>query len=108
MLEEILRTRTRDEWLAAFDAHDVPAGPINELPEVFADPQVQHREMLVEVEDPVSGRLPLLASPLRLSATPVGEYAPPPSLGEHTAEVLGRLAGVTEDQLVELRARGAV
>ncbi|WP_033318322.1 CaiB/BaiF CoA transferase family protein [Streptomyces yerevanensis] len=108
VLEEILRTRTRDEWLAAFDAHDVPAGPINELPEVFADPQVQHREMLLEVEDPVSGRLSLLANPIRLSATPVEDYAPPPSLGEHTAEVLGRLAGVTEDQLVELRARGVV
>ncbi|MER5219884.1 CaiB/BaiF CoA transferase family protein [Streptomyces flaveus] len=108
VLEEILRTRTRDEWLAAFDAHDVPAGPINELPEVFADPQVQHREMLLEVEDPVSGQLSLLANPIRLSATPVEDYAPPPSLGEHTAEVLGRLAGVTEDQLVELRARGVV
>ncbi|NGO09786.1 CoA transferase [Streptomyces sp. HC44] len=108
VLETILRTRTRDEWLAAFDAHDVPAGPINELPEVFADPQIQHREMLLEVEDPVAGRLPLLASPIRLTGTPVEGYAPPPSLGEHTTEVLGRLAGVTEDQLVELRARGVV
>ena len=88
VLEAILRTRTRDEWLAVLDEHDVPAGPFNELPEVFADPQIRHREMLVEVEDPVSGRLPLLANPIRFTATPVEGYAAPPALGEHTAEVL--------------------
>ncbi len=103
-----MRTRTRDEWLALLDEHDVPAGPFNEMPEVFADPQIRHREMLIEVEDPVSGRLPLLANPIRLTATPVEGYAPPPALGEHTAEVLCGLAGVTEDQLAGLRARGVV
>ncbi|WP_210593088.1 CaiB/BaiF CoA-transferase family protein [Streptomyces sp. GESEQ-35] len=108
MLEEILRTRTRDEWLTVLDEHDVPAGPFNELPEVFADPQIQHREMLVEIEDPVSGSLPLLANPIHLTATPIDGYTPPPTLGEHTAEVLARLAGVTETRLAELRKRGVV
>ncbi|MFI5673657.1 CaiB/BaiF CoA transferase family protein [Streptomyces cellulosae] len=108
VLAAILRTRTRDEWLSVLDAHDVPAGPFNEMPEVFADPQIQHRGMLVEVEDPVSGPLPLLANPIRFTATPVEGYAPPPALGEHTAEVLTALAGVTEDQLTGLRARGVV
>lgn len=108
VLEAILRTRTRDEWLLVLDEHDVPAGPFNEMPEVFADPQVRHREMLVETEDPVSGRLPLIANPIRFTATPVGAYAPPPALGEHTAEVLAALAGVTETQLDRLRARGVV
>ncbi|MFI1486742.1 CaiB/BaiF CoA transferase family protein [Streptomyces sp. NPDC020747] len=108
VLEAILATRTRDDWLAVLDEHDVPAGPFNELPEVFADPQIQHREMLVEAEDPVSGRVPLLANPIRFTATPVEGYAPPPALGEHTAEVLAGLAGVTESQLEGLRARGVV
>jgi crotonobetainyl-CoA:carnitine CoA-transferase CaiB-like acyl-CoA transferase len=108
VLEAILRTRTRDEWLAVLDAHDVPAGPFNEMPEVFADPQIQHRGMLVGVDDPVSGRLPLLANPIRLTATPVEGYAPPPALGEHTAEVLHSLLGVTNDQLSELRRQGVV
>ena len=99
VLAAILRTRTRDEWLTVLDAHDVPAGPYNEMPEVFADPQIQHRGMLVEVEDPVSGQLPMLANPIRFTATPVKGYAPPPALGEHTAEVLTGLAGLTEDQL---------
>ncbi|MEW2044167.1 CoA transferase [Streptomyces sp. NPDC005476] len=108
VLETVLRTRTRDEWLVLLDRHDVPAGPYNELPEVFADPQIRHREMLVEVEDPLSGRLALLANPIRFTATPVGGYAPPPALGEHTAEVLTGLLGVTRDRLAELRARGVV
>lgn len=108
VLAAILRTRTRDEWLTVLDAHDVPAGPYNEMPEVFADPQVQHREMLIEVEDPASGRLPMLANPIRFTATPVEGYAPPPGLGEHTAEVLTALAGVTEGQLAALRDRGVV
>lgn len=56
----------------------------------------------------MSGPLPLLANPIRLSVTPVEGYAPPPALGEHTAEVLCGLAGVTEDQLAGLRARGVV
>ncbi|MFH0180715.1 CaiB/BaiF CoA transferase family protein [Streptomyces cacaoi] len=108
VLESILRTRTRDEWLAVLDEHGVPAGPFNEMPEVFADPQIRHRGMLVEVEDPVSGRLPLLANPIRFTATPVEGYTAPPTLGEHTAEVLAELAGVTDHQLTGLRARGVV
>ena len=108
VLEAIMRTRTRDEWLTVLDAHDVPAGPYNEMPDVFADPQIQHRGMLVEVEDPASGHLPMLANPIRFTATPVEGYAPPPALGEHTAEVLTGLAGLTEDQLAGLRARGVV
>ncbi|MFJ8493792.1 CaiB/BaiF CoA transferase family protein [Streptomyces sp. NPDC094038] len=103
VLQDILRTRPRDEWLAVLDAHDVPAGPYNELPDVFADPQIRHRGMLTE-----AAGLPLLANPIRLSATPVEDYTPPPELGEHTAEVLGELAGVTESQLHGLRARGVV
>ncbi|MFI8073570.1 CaiB/BaiF CoA transferase family protein [Streptomyces sp. NPDC086033] len=108
VLAAILRTRTRDEWLTVLDAHDVPAGPYNEMPEVFADPQIQHRGMLIEVEDPASGQLPMLANPIRFTATPVEGYAPPPALGEHTDEVLTALAGLTEDQLAGLRARGVV
>jgi crotonobetainyl-CoA:carnitine CoA-transferase CaiB-like acyl-CoA transferase len=78
------------------------------MPEVFADPQIQHRGMLIEVEDPASGQLPMLANPIRFTATPVEGYAPPPALGEHTDEVLTALAGLTEDQLAGLRARGVV
>jgi crotonobetainyl-CoA:carnitine CoA-transferase CaiB-like acyl-CoA transferase len=108
LLEAVMVTRTRDEWLELLEEYEVPAGPVNELPEALADPQVRHREMVVEVEDPVAGTLPLLANPIRLGAAPVGDYAPPPRLGEHTGEVLARLAGVTPARLAELRDRGVV
>ena len=102
-------TRTRDEWLAVLDEHDVPAGPFNEMPEVFADPQIQHRGMLVEIERP-GVRAHCRSSPTRSASRrpPSRATTRRPALGEHTAEVLGRLAGVTEGQLEGLRARGVV
>jgi crotonobetainyl-CoA:carnitine CoA-transferase CaiB-like acyl-CoA transferase len=108
VLDAIMCTRTRDDWLDALEAHDVPAGPINELPEVFADPQVRHRGMVVPVDDPDAGTLPLLANPIRLSGTPVEGYTAPPRLGEHTAEVLARLAGVTGPDLERLYQAGVL
>jgi crotonobetainyl-CoA:carnitine CoA-transferase CaiB-like acyl-CoA transferase len=108
VLDEIFLGRTRDEWLALLDEHDVPAGPVNELPQVVADPQIRHRGMIVEVEDEVAGTVAMPANPIRLSATPVRGYTRPPRLGEHTEEVLGRLAGLTAAQVDELRERGVV
>ena len=107
-LAKIFRARPRDEWLALLAAHDVPASPVNEMPEVFADPQIQHRGMLVEVEDPVAGGIPMPGNPLRFSGTPIERYTHPPRLGEHTGEVLGRVLGLTEAEVAELRARGVV
>jgi crotonobetainyl-CoA:carnitine CoA-transferase CaiB-like acyl-CoA transferase len=111
VLEAVLRTRTRDEWLAVLDEYEVPAGPVNELPDALDDPQVRHRGMVVDADDAddaATGPLRLLANPIRMSATPVTEYAAPPRLGEHTAEVLERLAAVTPDELARLRAQGVV
>jgi crotonobetainyl-CoA:carnitine CoA-transferase CaiB-like acyl-CoA transferase len=108
LLAEVFRTRTRDEWLALLDAYDVPAGPVNELPEALADPQVRHRGMLVQVGDPHAGSVAMPANPIRFSATPVGGYRPAPLLGEHTDDVLCRLLGLTADQVAELRGRGVV
>lgn len=108
ILQEVFLAKTREEWLSLLDEHDVPAGPVNELPQVIADPQVRHREMIIEVEDEEAGTVPMPANPIRLSATPVRGYAPPPRLGEHTEEVLGRLAGLTAEQVAELRERGVV
>ncbi len=108
ILAEIFRTRPRDEWLDLLDEHDVPAGPVNEMPEVVADPQVRHRGMLVQVEDPRAGSVSMPANPIRLSATPVQGYLPPPRLGEHTDEVLRRLIGLTQAQVTDLREHGVV
>ena len=107
-LEGIFRSKPREEWLTLLEAHGVPAGAVNDISEAVADPQLRHRGMIVEVEDPLAGTIPMPANPIRLSATPVNGYAPPPRLGEHTEEVLIGLAGLTREQVEALRERGVV
>jgi crotonobetainyl-CoA:carnitine CoA-transferase CaiB-like acyl-CoA transferase len=88
MLADIIRTRTVREWYAKFDAAGVPSGPINGFAEVFADPQIVHREMLLRQPHATAGSVPQVANPVKFSATPVEYRRAPPVLGEHTAEVL--------------------
>jgi crotonobetainyl-CoA:carnitine CoA-transferase CaiB-like acyl-CoA transferase len=80
----------------------VPAGPIYNLKQVFEDPQVQHRGMSVEVPHPLSGTVKICANPIKLSATPVDEYSAPPTLGQHTQEVLKGLLGFSDDEIARL------
>jgi crotonobetainyl-CoA:carnitine CoA-transferase CaiB-like acyl-CoA transferase len=88
LLADQLRQRTRADWLAALEAAKVPCGPINDLADVFADPQVLARGMVAHVPHPHTDALQLVASPMKLSATPVRLRRAPPLLGQHTAEVL--------------------
>jgi crotonobetainyl-CoA:carnitine CoA-transferase CaiB-like acyl-CoA transferase len=108
LLEPLLRRRTTRDWIAALDAAGVPCGPINRLNEVFDDPQVRHRGLRIDLPHPAAGSVPLVASPLRLSASPVGHAAAPPLLGQHTNEILRELLGLAEADLAQLRASGAV
>jgi crotonobetainyl-CoA:carnitine CoA-transferase CaiB-like acyl-CoA transferase len=107
ILAGLLAARPTAAWVSALEAADVPCGPINDLAQVFADPQVRHRGLRVELPRPGAPPLPVVASPIRLSRTPVRYATPPPELGAHTAEVLGEL-GVTDEELAALRARGVV
>ena len=93
ILKPIFLQRTAMEWLSAFESANIPCGPINTLDNVFAEPQVQAREMLIEMEHPTIKKLPLVGSPLKFSDTPVDYKLPPPRLGEHTEEVLRELFG---------------
>ena len=106
-LAALMKTRSRADWLSALEAAKVPCGPINDLADVFADPQVLAREMTVQVPHPLSGELRLVASPIKLSATPVQYRRPPPLLGEHTAQVLSEL-GIVDAEIDKLRAAGAI
>ena len=81
------------EWIALLEAAGVPCGPINRLPEVFADPQVQARGLRIDLPHPAFGSVPLVANPIRLSATPVQYRQAPPTLGEHTEAVLADWLG---------------
>ncbi len=107
MLAERLLMRTRADWLAALDAAKVPCGPINDLDDVFQDPQVQARGMTQRVPHPYCDSLELVSSPMKLSATPTQLRRHPPLLGEHTSEVLTEL-GLEDARIDELRARGVI
>ena len=90
------------------EAAGVPNGPINDIAQVFAEPQVEARGVRIELAHPVAGRLPLVASPMRFSATPLEYSQAPPVLGEHTEEILKGLLGRSDAQLAALRAAGVV
>lgn len=87
-LQEVILTKTADEWLTLFQENNIPCGPINTLDKVFTDEQVLERQMIQEVEHPTVGIVKLLGSPIKLSDTPVTIERHPPLHGEHTEEVL--------------------
>lgn len=106
-LAALMKTRSRADWLAALEAAKVPCGPINDLDDVFADPQIQARGMTVEMPHPQAGTVRLVASPMKFSATPVQYRRPPPLLGEHTAELL-REFGLDDAAIDALREARAI
>ncbi len=107
LLEPALASRPAAAWIALLEAAGVPCGPINDLRQVFEDPQVVHRGMRQEVDHPSSGRAALVASPIRLSGTPLPPPSAPPTLGQHTAEVLAEL-GLDDAEVAALRAAAIV
>jgi hypothetical protein len=103
LLQEITRTRRIDEWTRIMEGAGVPCGPINTLERVFADPQVQARELRVDIAHAQYGSVPSVASPIRLSKTPIQYNKAPPQLGEHNQAVLGGLLGLSEMQIKALQ-----
>ena len=108
MLEAVMKARGKADWLAALEAAKVPCGPINDLAEVFADPQVRARGMVHTWAHPLADAVDLVASPIKMSATPVRNDRPPPLMGEHTDEVLAEWLGADAARLAQLRASGAI
>ncbi len=108
ILQTILTQRGTQVWLTELEAAGIPCGPINTLDKVFADPQIQHREMRVTLPHPLAGAVPTVASPLRFSATPVQYRRPPPTLSQHTDEVLSDWLGLNAADINTLRAGGII
>jgi crotonobetainyl-CoA:carnitine CoA-transferase CaiB-like acyl-CoA transferase len=88
MLANQLMTQRKAHWLGLLESAKVPCGPINNLAEVFADPHVQHRQMVQTFQHPLRETLSLVASPIKMNETPIRQHLPPPMLGQHTQEVL--------------------
>ena len=108
LLQERFLLRTQDEWIKALWEREIPSAPILTIDQVFEDPQVRAREMVVDVEHPKCGTLKMIGDPVKLTPRPTPVFAPPPLLGQHTAEVLGELLGYDAARVGELRAKGVV
>lgn len=109
-LQTIMKTQSSAHWLTELEANKIGCGPINTLDEVFEDPHVKAREMVVNVPHPLAGPdgAQLIASPLKLSETPVTYRHHPPLLGQHTDEVLRDVLGYDDDRIAKLRDAGAI
>lgn len=108
LLNDALRQKTTAEWLRDFDAIGLPCGPLNDVAQAAAHPQVKAREMLVEVEHPRIGRFPLPNTPVKLSRTPGGVRGASPDLGQHTDDILRDLLALLDAELARLRDAGAM
>ncbi|MDZ7829816.1 MAG: CaiB/BaiF CoA-transferase family protein [Halofilum sp. (in: g-proteobacteria)] len=108
ILQTVFAQKPRAHWLESLEAAGIPCGPINRIDEVFADPQVQARGMQVDAPHPLAGTVPLVGSPLKMSATPTAEAVAPPTLGQHTAEVLAEVLDLDPEAIDRLHESGVI
>ena len=110
MLNELTQQNSTQFWLEGLEKLQVPCGPVNTIKDVFDDPQIQHREMEISMPHPLSGKgdVSLIGSPVKMSATPVSYRHAPPTLGQHTNEILAEMLGMDEEEYKELAQKGVV
>ncbi len=108
ILVEMVKSKTRDEWINRLEGAGVPCGPINNLDDVYVNPQVVARGLRADLPHPCGAPVKLVQSPMKLSGTPVRCDMPPPTLGQHTEQVLEELLGQGEAEIAALRAKGIV
>lgn len=107
-LTSVLKTRSTEWWLEQLNQRGIPCGPIANIDQVFDNPQVQHRGMRLELDHPTAGRVPGVANPINLSASPVAYDKAPPLLGQHTEQVLSELLDLDEGQINRLKSDGII
>ena len=110
LVADFMRVRTMQEWMEGLRARQVPCAPVNTVDQVFEDAQVRARGMKIEMPHPLAGagEIPLVASPIKMSATPPEYRHAPPTLGQHTGEVLGELLEMDQAEIAALRKDGVV
>ncbi|WP_299073851.1 CaiB/BaiF CoA-transferase family protein [uncultured Paraglaciecola sp.] len=102
-LANIIKAKTSDFWLQALEQKGVPCGPINDIAQVFDNPQIQHRKMQNTLTHPKNGQVPMVANPINYSRTPIAYNQAPPNLGEHTDNVLAEVLGYDSNLITQLR-----
>ena len=108
ILGEVIALRPASDWLSALRDAGLPCGPINDVEAVFDHPQVQPRDLILEVEHPIAGSIHLTGFPYKLTQTPAELRHPPPLLGEHTEEVLTHVLGYSNEEIERMHERGAI
>jgi CoA:oxalate CoA-transferase len=108
ILQEEMDKRTAKEWGVIFEEEGIPYSPINTVKEICKDPHIAHREMLVEIDQPLVGKMKICGSPFRLSETPGNVYSPAPMLGEHSDQVLRELLGYSQEKIDRLKSEGII
>ena len=108
LLEVMTRKKTKAEWIALLEKANVPCGPINNFKEVFENEQVIARKVQINVSHPTVGNMKLVASPMKLSKTPTEVRMAPPTLGQHTAEILHERLKLTDESIASLRDKGII
>ncbi|WP_433472320.1 CaiB/BaiF CoA transferase family protein [Spirillospora sp. CA-142024] len=108
VLQDIFVQREARHWIEVLDAADVPVSPVNDIRTALDDEHVRHRELPIEMVHETAGPVPGLRYPIRMSGTPVEDYAAPPTLGEHTHDVLSGLLGLDEDAIADLAAKKVI
>ncbi len=110
LVSDLTRRHPRDHWINGLEKLNVPAGPVNSIKEAFDDPQVRHRQMEIAMNHPLAGDEPVhfIGNPIKMSGTPPAYRRPPPTLGQHTDEVLKELLNMDDDMIAALRRAGIV
>jgi len=108
MIAARLQARSTDYWLNQFASRHIPAGPINDLAQVFADPLIEERQIVRQLRHSIAGEVPTVANPVRFSETPVEYDLAPPVLGQHTTEVLKDVLAYSDEEITKLYDSGAI
>ena len=108
LLEAMTRQKTKAQWLTLLEEAGVPCGPINNIKEVFENEQVIARELQFDMPHPTTGKMKLVANPIRMSKTPVEANLAPPTLGQHTEEILHNRLKLDSEQIHKLRDQGII
>ncbi len=108
LLQTIVATRRVEEWVSLLQPQGVPCGPVKSIAQTFENSQVVHREMRIDLPHPLSGTVPSIANPIKFSGTPIQYQSAPPTLGQHSHDILQRYVGLSDAQIIALKDRGVV